>query len=189
MYLHSHVLRQAGMMPVSAMPARLQHHQRTAYKPMAAVQQAQEVPGVKMHYSVASGLSIQQYHQSMCPQAPTAAAGTHGYEEQKAETYLGETFWKSIPPSPDAGLWLDDAAAAASPPMQLVSLNHAALGVQDVDAMTKCARALTLLPAHPPLLLLMHACMRADSTRGCWACGGCRGRPSPLAARGCRAAA
>ena len=85
-----------------------------------------------MHYS---GGKFCQYSTIVFLQAPTAAAGTHGYEEQRAETYLGEAFWKS---SPDAALWLDDAAASAAPPLQLVSLNHAALGVQDVDAMIKC---------------------------------------------------
>ena len=61
----------------------------------------------------------------------------HGYREEQAETYLGEKFWKSLPPSEDSDLWLDDAVAACAPAMQLVSLNHAALGVQDVDVMIK----------------------------------------------------
>ena len=75
-------------------------------------------------------------------QAPTAASGTNGYQEVKAETYLKETFWKSVPAEADTQLWEDDAVAAAAPPSQLVSLNHAAVGVQDVEGMIKCAAQL-----------------------------------------------
>ena len=71
-------------------------------------------------------------------QAPTAVSDMRSYQEQKAETYLGEVFWKSVPAdSGSAVLWEDDAEAAAAPPLQLVSLNHAALGVQDVNGMIK----------------------------------------------------
>ena len=71
-------------------------------------------------------------------QAPTAAPGEHGYSEEQAETYLGEKFWKSVPPrnGSSAAPW-NDEAAAASAPLQLVSLNHMALGVEDVEDMTK----------------------------------------------------
>ncbi|CAK0785373.1 hypothetical protein CVIRNUC_008581 [Coccomyxa viridis] len=69
--------------------------------------------------------------------APTAAPGEHGYSEEQAETYLGEKFWKSVPPrnGSSAAPW-NDEAAAASAPLQLVSLNHMALGVEDVEDMT-----------------------------------------------------
>ena len=72
-------------------------------------------------------------------QATTAASGANGYQELRAETYLKETFWKSVPAEADAKLWEDDAVASAAPPSRLVSLNHAALGVQDVEGMIKCA--------------------------------------------------
>lgn len=148
MHFHGHVLRQAGTVPVSAMAARSQNHHTSTHKlhSTAAVQQAQEVhESALLKHRLC--LSRQRPHVvPACLQAPTAAAGSHGYEEQRAETYLGETFWKSIPPSPDAGLWLDDAAATAAPAMQLVSLNHAALGVQDVAAMIKCEFSSIPLP-------------------------------------------
>ncbi len=74
-------------------------------------------------------------------QATTAASGANGYQELKAETYLKETFWKSVPAEADTDkqLWEDDAVADAAPHSQLVDLNHAALGVQDVEGMIKCA--------------------------------------------------
>ncbi len=72
-------------------------------------------------------------------QAPIYGAGEHGYKEEQDETYLGEKFWKSIPPrNGSRATWDDDAAvSAAEAPLQLVSLNHMALGVEDVQTMIK----------------------------------------------------
>ncbi|EIE21785.1 Glyoxalase/Bleomycin resistance protein/Dihydroxybiphenyl dioxygenase [Coccomyxa subellipsoidea C-169] len=71
--------------------------------------------------------------------APVAAPGSFGYTEQKAQTYLGEIFWKSVPPQhqEDSALWETDAGQDAEAPIELLSMNHAALGVQDVESMTK----------------------------------------------------
>ncbi|BDA47016.1 hypothetical protein COCOBI_09-4710 [Coccomyxa sp. Obi] len=72
--------------------------------------------------------------------APVAAPGSLGYTEEKAQTYLGETFWKSVPPKKQhaSALWeSDEEQEDAGPSIELVSFNHAALGVQDVDSMTK----------------------------------------------------
>ena len=80
------------------------------------------------------------YYLHLCVhQALISAAGEHGYKEEQAETYLGEKFWKSVPPrNGSSALWNDDAAvSAAEAPLQLVSLNHMALGVEDVQTMTK----------------------------------------------------
>ena len=62
-----------------------------------------------------------------------------GYREEKAQTYLGETFWKSVPPKQhNSAFWeSDEEQADAGPSIELVSFNHAALGVQDVDNMIK----------------------------------------------------
>jgi len=71
--------------------------------------------------------------------SPVTAPGEKGYTEEQSETYLGEKFWKSVPPeNGSSALWDDEAAAdSADPPLQLMSLNHMALGVKDVDSMTK----------------------------------------------------
>jgi hypothetical protein len=71
-------------------------------------------------------------------QAPVAAPGSFGYTEEKAQTYLGETFWKSVP-SPESGsaVWETDMGHDTAAPIQLLSMNHAALGVQDVESMIK----------------------------------------------------
>ena len=58
---------------------------------------------------------------------------------EEAQTYLGEKFWKAVPPHNGSSAPWDDKAAASSAdaPLQLMSLNHAALGVEDVATMTK----------------------------------------------------
>ena len=58
---------------------------------------------------------------------------------EEAETYLGETFWKAVPPQNASSAPWDDTAAVSSAdaPLQLLSLNHMALGVEDVEPMTK----------------------------------------------------
>jgi hypothetical protein len=54
-----------------------------------------------------------------------------------------EKFWKAVPPKDKAvgALWTDEAAVreadADAPPVPLVALNHAALGVADLDNMTR----------------------------------------------------
>ncbi len=58
---------------------------------------------------------------------------------EEAETYLGEKFWKAVPPQNGSSAPWDEKAAASSAdaPLKLLSLNHAALGVDDVETMTK----------------------------------------------------
>ena len=94
---------------------------------------------VLMQQAKCYSLRIKHYSQLCVHQAPISAAGEHGYREEQAETYLGEKFWKSVPPGNGSrGPWDDDAAASgAEAPLQLVSLNHMALGVEDVQTMTK----------------------------------------------------
>ncbi|KAK9840660.1 hypothetical protein WJX81_007833 [Elliptochloris bilobata] len=75
----------------------------------------------------------------MAQQAPAKA--DQGYHVEESETYLGEKFWKALPPKEmrPAALWMDDVAAreadADAPPVPLVALNHCALGVSDLDNM------------------------------------------------------
>ena len=58
---------------------------------------------------------------------------------EEAQTYLGEKFWKSVPPQDGSNAPWDEESAVGSSnaPLQLVSLNHMALGVEDVNTMTK----------------------------------------------------
>ena len=67
------------------------------------------------------------------------AAEENGYRVEEAQTYLGETFWKAVPPHNGSSAPWDSKAAVSSAdaPLQLLSLNHAALGVEDVETMTK----------------------------------------------------
>ena len=44
----------------------------------------------------------------------------------------------------DSALWETDAGQDAEAPIELLSMNHAALGVQDVEFMTKYAAASAL---------------------------------------------
>lgn len=60
---------------------------------------------------------------------------------------MGEKFWKSVPPqNGSSALWNDEAAVStATSSVQLVSLNHMALGVENVQTMTKYAASLSTL--------------------------------------------
>lgn len=63
---------------------------------------------------------------------------------EEAQTYLGERFWKSMPPRNGISApWNTKAAvSSADAPLQLMSLNHMALGVDEVDTMTKWAHTI-----------------------------------------------
>jgi hypothetical protein len=72
-------------------------------------------------------------------QVPVAAPGQYGYTEVQDQTYLGETFWKSVPPREqhESAPWNREDAPDEEAHIGLVSLNHMALGVHDVQTMTR----------------------------------------------------
>lgn len=77
----------------------------------------------------------------MLLQAPVAAPGEYGYTELQEQTYMGETFWKAVPPAQQKGaIWeSDEAAESDAASLELLAMNHMALGVQDVENMTRSA--------------------------------------------------